>query len=262
MNVKPLVFGIFLGLTSTLASAQVSLNSEQESTDTTFNASFAVDEPYDPFEGFNRVMFGFNHHLDRFILKPVAKGYRAVTPNRVENGVTNVFSNLTEVRNLVNNIFQWKWKKAGNSTGRFLVNSTVGIVGIFDVAKNIGLPKLEGEDFGQTMAAWGVGQGPYLVLPLLGPSTVRDSVGTIADFYVDPVVYIEDDDAALAAGILRTVNTRAQLLSAEELVSGDRYAFFRNAYLQRREYLINDGKVEDEFGSEAEDLEDFEFQDE
>jgi phospholipid-binding lipoprotein MlaA len=207
----------------------------------------------DPYEGFNRAMFGFNNGIDVWVLKPIAKGYRFVTPDFVETGVSNFFSNLLEIRNFLNAGLQGKGKKTAAHTGRFLVNSTLGIAGIFDVAKYMGLEKQDGEDFGQTLATWGAGSGPYLVLPLLGPSTLRDTVGIPADAYADPVTYVDHVPTrnSLTAGEI--IDTRAGLLETEKLLSGDRYIFIRDAYLQRRNYLINDGKVEDTF--DAGDLE-------
>ncbi len=249
MGIKTIVFSAALVLAAPLSLAQTNA----EPVDSTSQSA----EVYDPFEGFNRTVFRFNNGLDRFILKPVAKGYRAVTPNRVENGVTNIFGNLGEVGTIVNSVLQWKWGKAGNSTGRFLVNSTVGLVGIFDVAKSIGLPKKDGEDFGQTLATWGVGNGPYLMLPLLGPSNLRDGFGLGVDYFTDPVNYIDDSETQLGVSATRTINTRAQLLEVEEIISGDKYVFFRNAYMQRREFLVKDGEVEDDFGAGSDDFEDF-----
>lgn len=248
MGIKTLVFSVALAVAAPMTFAQ---------TETSSSSSASSAEVYDPFEGFNRAMFRFNNGLDRFILKPVAKGYKVVTPNRVENGVTNIFSNLAEVGTIANSVLQWKWGKAGNSTGRLLVNSTVGLVGIFDVAKSIGLPKKDGEDFGQTLAVWGFDKGPYLVLPLLGPSNVRDGFGLGVDYFTDPVNYIDDSEAQLGVSVVRTINTRARLLEVEEIISGDKYAFFRNAYLQRRDYLVKDGEVVDDFGTGADDFEDF-----
>ncbi|WP_317931570.1 VacJ family lipoprotein [Halioxenophilus sp. WMMB6] len=211
----------------------------------------------DPWEGFNRQVYRFNDALDRAFLKPVAKGYKWITPDPVEKGVSNVFDNLGEIRTVVNSILQWKWASAGNSTGRFVVNSTVGLVGIFDVAKVWGMDKPDGEDFGQTLATWGVGSGPFLVLPLFGPSTLRDGVARPVDWYTDPINYIKDSDAQLGLNAVSVIDTRAQLLEAEELVSGDRYSFIRDAYLQRRNYLIKDGQIEDDFGADDDAYEDF-----
>ena len=227
-------------------------------------AAAPVAKNPDPWEGFNRQMYRFNDVLDRAILKPAAKGYKAVTPDPVEHGVTNVFANLGEVSTILNSVLQWKWKSAAHSTGRFVVNSTIGLVGILDVAQRVGLEKTDGEDFGQTLATWGVGSGPFVVLPFFGPSTIRDGLGSAVDWYVDPVTHVEDTEANYALKALRTVDARARLLEVEELASGDRYSFIRDAYLQRRDYLINDGAVEDDFGGESEyeefeDFDDIEF---
>lgn len=220
----------------------------------------AASEPpaKDPWEGFNRKVFGFNDTLDRFFLKPVAKSYRFVTPDFMETGVTNFFDNIAEVPNALNNVLQWKWGKAGNSTGRLLINSTVGVAGLFDVARHTGLPKLDGESFGQTLSHWGVGQGPYVVLPFLGPSTMTDTVAMPADWFMDPLSYAESNEVRYGLKGLDIIQTRAGLLDAEKLISGDKYVFIREAYLQRREYLVNDGKVEDDFGGDLEEFdEDF-----
>jgi phospholipid-binding lipoprotein MlaA len=215
-------------------------------------------KPRDPWEGFNRNVFAFNDTLDRYFLKPVAKGYRLVTPDPLETGVTNFFGNVGEVPNLLNNALQWKWAKVGNNTGRLLLNTTVGLGGLFDVARHAGLEKLERESFGQTLSYWGVGQGPYVVLPFLGPATVTDAAALPVDWYSSPLTYMHDDGWRWGLWALNTVQTRAGLLDAEELISGDRYTFIREAYLQRREYLVQDGQVEDDFGGDMEELdEDF-----
>jgi len=206
----------------------------------------------DPLEGFNRTMFSFNDGVDTYFFKPVAKGYRYVTPNFVETGVSNFFSNILEIRNLLNSGLQAKGKKTLVHTGRFLLNSSLGLFGLIDVAQHMGLEKQDGEDFGQTLAVWGVGSGPYVVWPFFGPSTVRDTVGIPADIYADPNTYIGHVRTRNSFTAGELIDTRANLLNAEELLSGDRYVFIRDAYLQRRTFLINDGKVEDSFGSDLE----------
>ncbi|MGH1472126.1 MAG: MlaA family lipoprotein [Cellvibrionaceae bacterium] len=220
------------------------------------------EKSVDPLAGYNRAVHGFNDTLDSYVLKPVAKGYRVVTPDPVENGVNNFFGNLLEIRNIFNDVLQWKWKQAGNDTGRLLVNSTVGIAGIFDVAKYLNMEKSEGEDFGQTLAIWGVAQGPYIVLPFLGPSNLRDTVSLPLDWAVDPIGYIDHVPTRNSSRAFDFIVDRAAILDAEEFVSGDRYTFFREAYTQRRNYLINDGDVEDDFGSDDFDSEyDSEYED-
>ncbi len=206
--------------------------------------------PVDKFEGFNRAMFSFNMTLDRWVLKPVAKGYDYVLPEFAKVGVSNFFGNLGEINNVVNDGLQWKWKSAGVDSSRFLVNSTIGVLGLFDVASKMGLEKSDGEDFGQTLAHWGVKSGPYLVLPFLGPSSIRDGVGTPLNWAFDPVLYVDSMYISRGLAATRIVDDRADLLEVEELASGDLYVFMRDAYLQRREYLINDGEVEDDFGDE------------
>lgn len=204
----------------------------------------------DPWEGFNRKVFVFNDTLDTYLVKPVAKGYLAVTPEPVEVGVSNFFENLGEVGNIVNDVLQWKWGQAANDTGRLLVNTTVGIAGVFDVAQHLGMPRSEGEDFGQTLAAWGVGQGPYVVLPFLGPSSLRDAGGMPVDSFTNPIGYVDHVPTRNTFYATDLLDTRASLVEAEDLISGDKYAFMRDAYLQRREYLILDGDVEDDFGGD------------
>lgn len=211
-------------------------------------------ETEDPWEGFNRKVFVFNDTLDAYVLRPVAKGYRAVTPDPVETGIANVFRNLLEVRNVVNGALQGKWGQAANDTGRFLVNSTVGLVGVFDVAQHWGMPRGDGEDFGQTFATWGAAQGPYIVLPFFGSSTLRDAAGMPLNAFVHPLVDVDHVPTRNTIYTVDLVDTRAGLLDAEKLISGDKYSFIRDAYLQRRNYLINDGAVEDAFGEDDEDF--------
>ena len=196
----------------------------------------------DPWEGFNRAMFSFNEGLDRAILKPVTQGYRYVTPQIAQTGVNNFFENLKDVRTLVNNLLQGKVHNALEDFSRITFNTTFGLGGLIDVATPMGIPK-NNEDFGQTLGYWGVSSGPYLVLPLFGPSTVRDTIGMVPDWYIDPVYYIDDNATRVSERALRVINTRSQLLDAERIVSGDRYIFIRDAYLQRREFLVNDGEM-------------------
>ncbi|GIX30808.1 MAG: lipoprotein [Porticoccaceae bacterium] len=204
----------------------------------------------DPLERYNRAMFAFNETADRYLLKPVARGYRALAPDPVERGIARAFDNLWEVVNVANDLLQGKPRQALNDGGRFLVNSTLGILGFFDVASSLGLPKSEGEDFGQTLGRWGVGPGPYLVLPLLGASTLRDAPARVVDWFANPVNHVDELELRYALNALDAVATRAELLDAEQLVSGDRYTFIRDVYLQRRAWLVSDGRLEDAFGSD------------
>ena len=204
--------------------------------------------PEDPWEGFNRKVYVFNDTLDTYALKPVAKGYRAVTPDPVEDGIARMFSNLGEIVNVANDLLQGKFRQAGNDTGRFLINTTVGLIGFFDVAQHAGMPKSDGEDFGQTLGTWGVGSGPYIVIPLFGPSTLRDGPSKLVDQLINPINEIDHVPTRNTVYAVSFISLRAELLKAEELISGDKYSFIRDAYLQRREYLLNDGNVEDDFG--------------
>ncbi|MFN9526081.1 MAG: VacJ family lipoprotein [Pseudomonadaceae bacterium] len=200
----------------------------------------------DPWESFNRPIFRFNDTVDTYALKPIAQGYRAVTPQFLEDGVHNVFGNIGDVGNLANNLLQGKLHNAGVDTGRLLFNTTFGVLGFFDVAKHMGLRKND-EDFGQTLGVWGLNSGPYLVIPLLGPSTVRDATGRVPDSFLTPYPYMDHVPTRNVTRGVQVVDTRANLLQAERLVSGDKYIFIRNAYLQSREFKVKDGQVEDDF---------------
>ncbi|CAA0097222.1 putative phospholipid-binding lipoprotein MlaA [BD1-7 clade bacterium] len=218
-------------------------------------AEYAVDpetvkafESVDPWESFNRQMFKFNMMADTYFLKPVSQGYRFVMPTFAYRGVNNIFVNVEEIPTSAYAILQGKPKSTGNAIGRFLINFTLGFFGAFDVATQLGL-KRQPEDFGQTLAVWGVPEGPYVVVPLLGPKTVRSGVGTAVDVVADPI-YVDDVALRNSLFALRFVDKRANLLEGEELITGDPYVFVRDAYLQYREYLIKDGKVEDTFDTE------------
>lgn len=203
----------------------------------------AAASDVDPLESFNRAVFRFNRGFDRAVLRPVARGYERITPEPVRRGVTNFFDNLAMPIDVVNSLLQAKGRKSAEGAVRFFVNSTVGILGVFDVASEWGLEPPE-EDLGQTLAVWGVQDGPYLVLPFLGPATVRDGVGMIGDAWLHPLYHVEDDGVRYGALALRVVNTRANLLPLDQTIETafDPYLFVREAYLQRREYLIHDGE--------------------
>lgn len=219
----------------------------------------AEDGNQDPWEPFNRKVFAFNDFADRYAVKPVAIWYDELTPRPVNDGVTHFFENLSEFATMSNAMLQWKPRKAGKSVTRFLLNSTVGLFGIFDVASKIGLPE-DSEDFGQTLAYWGVPSGPYLVLPVLGPSTVRDAGGRAGDYLAQKEVGEFEDETAISLLLIEGVDTRADLLKAESFVMGDRYLFLRDAFLSRRAAAISDGEVVDDFGDE--DFEDVDSLDE
>ncbi|MBL6969053.1 MAG: VacJ family lipoprotein [Gammaproteobacteria bacterium] len=211
----------------------------------------------DPLEGYNRAMFGFNEALDENILKPVAEGYHDLFPDPVERGISNFFSNLHEPFNILNNLLQFKLGDAASDTVRFGINTTIGIAGLFDVATAAGLTKHD-EDLGQTLAVWGVGSGPYFVIPILGPSTIRDAFGTGTEMWIGNTVEVDDTqifkltDEIDSEGtrntlfVTKAISTRADLLGTKEIIddaSFDPYAFMRDSYLQKREDLIFDGNA-------------------
>jgi phospholipid-binding lipoprotein MlaA len=212
-------------------------------------------DPRDRFERFNRSMYKFNTALDRAILRPLTRAYVKVTPQPVRKGVTNFLTNLDYPETVVNNFLQGKIGDGVNDIARLLVNTTLGIGGLFDPATGMGLDR-HVEDFGQTLGRWGVHDGPYLMLPILGPSTVRDAFGLAPDYLLlheIETVQLFHDNAYIEWSLLavEAVNRRAQLLDEDKILERtyDPYAFLRNAYLQRRAYLINDGELtpEEEF---------------
>jgi len=212
-------------------------------------ASCAVTSPReesrDPWEGWNRRVFTFNERVDRAVLKPVSEAYVKVVPSTMRRGVSNFFDNLTYINVIANALLQGKPAQAYADTGRFIINTTLGMGGLLDIATPAGVPRND-EDFGQTLGVWGVGEGPYLVLPLLGPSTFRDVPRYVFSALVHPLNYYSGDSAvAPALGGLSVVDQRAQARGAFELIDAaalDRYIFVREAYRQRRLFLIYDGK--------------------
>jgi len=201
----------------------------------------------DPWINTNQRVFRFNDFFDRILVRPIAATYTTFVPRFARQGVGNFFSNINDINVFVNDLLQLKFDDALSDSGRFLINSTIGIGGLLDVASDLGLQKNE-EDFGQTLGAWGVGTGPYVVLPVFGASNVRDSFGLVLDTLFNPIQYQDEESLRFSLILLQEIDTRASLLALDELVSGNRYLFFREAYIQRREYLVNDGVVEDEFG--------------
>lgn len=204
-----------------------------------------LSDDRDPWQGYNRGVYAFNDSLDKALLKPAAKGYQYIAPDFVETGVRNFFENIDDVSVAVNNLLQGKVSNSASDVGRVLVNSTIGVLGLFDVASSFGLRKHE-EDFGQTLAVWGADAGPYIMWPFFGPSTLRDSSSIVVDrILLDPFTYIQLHlGERIAVIALDVVSVRAELLSLEETVneaSTDPYSFIRNAYLDRREFLIHDG---------------------
>jgi phospholipid-binding lipoprotein MlaA len=245
-----------VSLVSTLLFTNIAYSADEQSPlAPTLNAETSVvmeKSPVDPWEKFNRTMFGFNEGVDKYFLKPVTNVYIHITPQFFRRGVGNVLSNVMEIPSALNGVLQGNFRSAGHDTGRLLVNSTLGLAGILDVAQYMNLKQTDKEDFGQTLAVWGVSSGPYLVLPLLGPSNVRDTTAVPVDWYTDPKAYIEDIPTRNAVRTLSILNTREGLMPLEKNITGDKYVFFREAYLQHRNFLIKNGKVEDSFGDDEE----------
>jgi phospholipid-binding lipoprotein MlaA len=199
---------------------------------------------YDPLEPMNRVIFNVNDALDRNVVRPVAQAYVNVVPRLVRTGVSNVFGNVSDAFSAINNLLQGKKEPFGSDLGRVLVNSTFGLGGIFDIASEANIEKYN-EDFGQTLGWWGLGAGPYLVLPILGSSNVRDATGLVAHGLIDPVYQVTPTVNEYELVVLRALDTRAGLLGTDDLVQSaalDKYTFIRSAYTQRRRSLVYDGK--------------------
>lgn len=205
----------------------------------------------DPWEGWNRKVYAFNEGLDEAVVKPVATAYRDAVPQLVRTGVTNVFAHIGDVWSAINNMLQGKPGNGLRDVMRFGTNTLFGVGGLFDIATQAGLDR-QGEDFGQTLGVWGVGPGPYIVWPLLGPSSLRESVALPLELQVSPTLYTNDSGAQVGISVLQVVNTRANLLGATRMLDDialDKYSFVRDGYLQRRRSLVYDGdppEVDDE----------------
>lgn len=200
--------------------------------------------PTDPLESFNRGVYQFNETLDRYVVKPVAQGYQFVLPQPVRTGVSNFFSNMNDITVMVNNLLQGKFLPALDDFSRIVINTSIGLLGLIDVASDAGIQK-NNEDFGQTLGVWGLAEGPFIMLPLFGPSTGRDAVGLVGDFYTDVLRSTDPVHLRNQARILRLVNRRAELLDASKVLDAaalDPYEFLRDAYLQRRRNLTYDGR--------------------
>ncbi|HSH73992.1 MAG TPA: VacJ family lipoprotein [Methylophilaceae bacterium] len=215
----------------------------------------------DPLEGFNRGVYKFNDVADKAVIKPIAGAYKATLPAPIRSGVNNFFTNLNTLVSAINDLLQFKLDKAVEGLGRFTINSTFGIVGLIDVASMDGIEQ-RNEDFGQTLGHWGVGSGAYIVLPFLGPSTLRDTSGLIVDTALfDPITYIEEPRVRNSLRAVKLLDKRAQLLPGSDLLDDaalDPYAFMRDAYMQRRASQIQDGivpaemlKDEDEYNPDS-----------
>ncbi len=201
----------------------------------------------DPFVDINRLIFGFNEYFDNLLLRPAAIAYVNLVPPPMRTGVNNFFGNVDDLNTMANNLLQGKIGDAVSDCGRILINSTVGIGGLIDVASELGLEKHQ-EDFGQTLGVWGVEPGPYVVLPIFGASSVRDTFGFVIDSFANPVYYLEDDKVRISTYGVERVDWRTGLIQAESLVTGDSYLFVREAQFQSREYQVRDGEIDDPFG--------------
>jgi phospholipid-binding lipoprotein MlaA len=204
-------------------------------------------EANDPFESYNRTIHRFNDKVDEAVLKPLARGYQIITPKPIDKGITNFFGNLKDVTSAANNLLQLKLSRSASDVGRVVLNSTAGIFGLIDVASQVDLPSYK-EDFGQTLGHWGVDTGPYIVMPLFGPSSLRDSMAMIPDWYTQPIAYLEDAKIATGLMILYSIDARADLLEASQTFNEaalDSYVFTRDAYLQKRQYDVHDGDLPD-----------------
>jgi len=212
------------------------------------------EEINDPFEDLNRDIFIFNEKLDEKLLKPAALTYRKVTPQFARTGVTNFFNNLEEIDTTINQVLQGEIKYAFNDAGRFVINTTIGLFGLIDVASKMGLERHE-EDFGQTLGVWGFDSGPYIMIPFLGPSNPRDLLSRPISSFLSGTFAMEDNDVKITLVGIDALETRERLLDAETLIIGDKYIFVKDAYVQSREYEINNGSTDDdEFLDDMEDI--------
>jgi phospholipid-binding lipoprotein MlaA len=206
----------------------------------------------DPFQNINEKTHNLNQTLDLKVASPVARFYKRITPDFLEKGITNFTHNIEDLSIGINNILQGKFNEGLSDFSRFTLNTSIGLLGFIDIASDLGLTKHD-EDFGQTLAVWGVPDGPYLVLPGLGPSTIRDTLAMIPDAFLTPLWLIDHDRTSYSLTAIDLIDTRARYLGLESVVIGDEYLFYRDAYLQSRNFEIKDGEVEDDF----DDFDDF-----
>ena len=206
----------------------------------------------DPFQNINEKTHNLNQTLDLQVASPVARFYKRITPDFLEKGITNFTHNIEDLSIGINNILQGKFNEGLSDFSRFTLNTSIGLLGFIDIASDLGLTKHD-EDFGQTLAVWGVPDGPYLVLPGLGPSTTRDTLAMIPDAFLTPLWLIDHDRTSYSLTAIDLIDTRARYLGLESVVIGDEYLFYRDAYLQSRSFEIKDGEVEDDF----DDFDDF-----
>ncbi len=241
-----LIIGVFIVMNAGGVDAQ-------ELSDASSVQPIAQKDP-DPWIRLNRGLWSFNDRLDRWVLMPIARGYTTIAPDLAEEGVSNFFDNLQVPGVALNQILQGKPGLGLSDMARFACNSTLGVLGVFDVATRLNLPQ-HNEDFGQTLNAWGVPQGPYVVIPLRGPATVTHASGMIVDVFTNPITYIEDSRTRNLSYAMHFIDLRKRLLGAEVLISGDEYLFVRDVYLQRRDFLVRDGVFEDDPFMDFEDFE-------
>ena len=206
----------------------------------------------DPYQNINEKTHNLNQTLDLQVASPVARFYKRITPDFLEKGITNFTHNIEDLSIGINNILQGKFNEGLSDFSRFTLNTSIGLLGFIDIASDLGLTKHD-EDFGQTLAVWGVPDGPYLVLPGLGPSTTRDTLAMIPDAFLTPLWLIDHDRTSYSLTAIDLIDTRARYLGLESVVIGDEYLFYRDAYLQSRNFEIKDGEVEDDF----DDFDDF-----
>ena len=202
-------------------------------------AQGSLGDVHDPWESANRKIFAFNEGFDRFLLRPVAKGYTTVMPDPAERGVANAVDNIYEFNRMFNALLQGRPTSAVKSTGRFLINTTLGVLGLFDIASRMGIEQ-QRADFGQTLMVWGFDAGPYVVLPIFGPRTLRSATGYVVDTYTSIPAIAWDTQEAYLFWTVEAVSFRAGLLDYDELITGDRYVFMRSAYLQNRATFLNE----------------------
>lgn len=251
LQIFPVLLVVFLGFQSPSVFAQ---QADEWADDTYVEDRQQLERNPDPLERMNRSIFAFNEVLDTYVLAPVARSYHYFAPGFFEQGVRNFFSNLGELNDLVNHGLQGELGLAAGDGGRFLVNSTVGLFGLVDVATPMGLES-ERADFGQTLSQWGVESGPYLMVPVFGPVTVRSGIGELFDASTFSYQQLDDVPTRNSLRVMDTVSGRADLLDAGELITGDRYIFVRDAYLQQREFFTT-GEIQDDFGEEEFDWDD------
>jgi phospholipid-binding lipoprotein MlaA len=201
----------------------------------------------DPFEPVNRSIYRFNEYADKYVARPIAKGYQFIAPSVIRTGVTNFFDNLSYPVDIINAVLQGKFKQAGLDTSRLVINTTIGVLGFMDPATDVGLAKHD-EDFGQTMGVWGIPDGPYIMVPFFGPRTIRSGVGDLADLYVNPQFQLFSSSVQTKLNIFWLIHRRSTLIGIDEEIQRafDRYAFVRDAYMQNREYLLYDGNPPEE----------------